>query len=328
VDQPEEYVPQPGDLVIFDRSPVDGATHRAFRVSGHDGATGMTQFSGLPDPLSAGQIAELGGRKVLRPEFVPQPGDVVFFDRSPVDGADLRFFQVSSHDAATGMTEFSGLPDPLSATQIAELGGHKAIRPWEGPKPGWANAARRLARDGAGSRSKISHAFQPILYAFQPPCGHLVRDADEQAALALAQRAADDRREPVIVTRVRSGELLIGNAVAIEEMGEAFGAETIVVAQPGAAEGDSRFTSRQVRELLRSRPAREAITTALARLELSDMAVEAMVNGIIHALSGLLASEQEPNLPLPPGWRYHEELMPEAAEVLARIRSEEETEAG
>jgi hypothetical protein len=277
-------------------------------------------------------------------QYDPQPGDVVFFDRWPVDGSQPRprgdvrpgqrskyaLFRVANHDAATGMTRFADLPDPLSAAQIAEFGGRKTnpIRPWEAPKRSWANAACRLARDGAGSRSKIRHAFQPILYAFQPPCGHLVRDADEQAALALAQRAADDRREPVIVARVRSGELLIGNAVAIEEMGEAFGAETIVVAQPGATEGDSRFTSRQVRELLTSRPAKEAITTALARLELSDMAVEAMVNGIIYRLTGLLASEQEPNLPLPPGWRYHEELMPEAAEVLARIRSEEETEAG
>jgi hypothetical protein len=277
-------------------------------------------------------------------EYVPQPGDVVLFDQWPVDGSqprprgDLRpeqrsryaLFRVASHDAATGMTSFADLPDPLSAGQIAEFGGRKTnpIRPWEAPKPDWTNTARRLARDGAGSRSKIRHAFQPILYAFQPPCGHMVRHADEQAALALAQRAADDRREPVTVARVPSGELLIGNAVAIEEMGEAFGAETIVVAQPGAAEGDSSFTSRQVREFLRSRPAREAITTALARLEMSDMAVEATVNGIIHRLTGLLASEQEPNLPLPPGWRYHEELMPEAAEVLARIRSEEETEAG
>jgi hypothetical protein len=232
---------------------------------------------------------------------------------------------VASHDADTGLTTFTGLPDPLSAGQIAELGGSKLWRP-DDPKRkvDWTHMARKLAREGAGSRTKIRHAFQPIRFVRG---GHMVRDADEQAALALAQRAADDRREPVIVARLRSGELMIGNALAFEEMGEAFGAETTVVAQPGAAEGDSRFTARQVRELLTSLPAKEAITTALTYgLDLPDPVVEARVNDITRALTGLLASEQEPNLP--PGWRYHEELMPEIAERLARIRSEEETEAG
>jgi hypothetical protein len=330
LDEPGEYVPEPYDMVIFDRPP-EGSRNRLFHVASHDADTGLTTFTELPDPLSAGQIAELGGRKALWAKFVPEPGDMVRFDRPPdgslraPDGSPLRLFQVASHDADTGLTTFTGLPDPLSAGQIAELGGSKLWRP-DDPKRkvDWTHMARKLAREGAGSRTKIRHAFQPIRFVRG---GHMVRDADEQAALALAQRAADDRREPVIVARLRSGELMIGNALAFEEMGEAFGAETTVVAQPGAAEGDSRFTARQVRELLTSLPAKEAITTALTYgLDLPDPVVEARVNDITRALTGLLASEQEPNLP--PGWRYHEELMPEIAERLARIRSEEETEAG
>jgi hypothetical protein len=58
-----------------------------------------------------------------------------------------------------------------------------------------------------------------------------------------------------------------------------------------------------------------------------DLARSAISNEVIHGLTGLLSSGQDPNLTLPPGWRYREELMPRAAEILARTRSDEDTAA-
>jgi hypothetical protein len=80
--EPGEYVPEPYDMVVFDRPP-DGSRNRLFHVASHDADTGLTAFTELPDPLSAGQIAELGGRKVLWAKFVPESGDMVRFDRPP-----------------------------------------------------------------------------------------------------------------------------------------------------------------------------------------------------------------------------------------------------
>jgi hypothetical protein len=71
-EQEGSYVPAPGDMVVFDRPPAGDTHRRLFHVSSHDAGTGMTTFSQLPEPLSAGQLGELGARKaeVLRPDEI------------------------------------------------------------------------------------------------------------------------------------------------------------------------------------------------------------------------------------------------------------------
>ena len=49
--------------------------------------------------------------------------------------------------------------------------------------------------------------------------------ADEQAALALAQRAADQTGEPVLLAQTGSGELIIGSRGALETAGEGLGSD-------------------------------------------------------------------------------------------------------
>jgi hypothetical protein len=257
-------------------------------------------------------------------EYVPQPGDVVVFDRPPDGGGGQRSFRVASHDAGTGLTRFDGLAESLSAQQLAELGAKKAIKVEAGQqlKANWAGAARRLVAEGAGSRSKIQQVCRPHVAGG----GHVMRTADDQAALALAQQAADDIGEPIILARVRSGELLIGSQPAFEAVAEAYGAQTILVVQPQSPGTSGWLTARQARERISGQQARDALSAALSSAtDMSEEARSATVNEVIYRLTGLLSFDDgDPGvLPLPPGWRYHEELMPEAAEVLARIRSEE-----
>jgi hypothetical protein len=174
-------------------------------------------------------------------------------------------------------------------------------------------AARRLAREGAGDRSKIQHAYRPHSVAGNQ---HVMGHADDQAALALAQQAADDIGEPVILARVRSGELLIGNENAFEAVAEAYGAQAILVVQPASPGDGGWLTLRQARELIGGQRAREVISAALSSAaEMPDLARSAITDEVIHGLTGLLSSGQDPNLTLPPGWRYREELMPGAAEL-------------
>lgn len=249
------------------------------------------------------------------------------FDRPPDGGGGQRAFRVAVHDAGTGRTTFDDLAEPLSAQQLAELGAKKAIKVEAGQfKANWQGAARRLAADGAGSRSKIQQVYRPHVSGNH----HVMRSADDQAALALARQAADDIGEPIILARVRSGELLIGNEPAFEAIAEAYGAQAILVVEPASLGTGGRLTPRQARECISGQRARDAISDAVSSAtEMSDAGRSAIVNEVIYRLTGLLSFDDgDPGvLPLPPGWRYHEELMPEAAEVLARIRSGEGTAA-
>ncbi len=94
-------------------------------------------------------------------------------------------------------------------------------------EPDWAGAGRRLAREGAGRRPKIHQLADLSGY------WRMLR-ADEQAALALAQRAADQAGEPVLL------------------------------AHRAARRRRRGMTLRQIRELLGSGRAREAVAAALA----------------------------------------------------------------
>jgi hypothetical protein len=88
------------------------------------------------------------------------------------------------------MTSFTGLSRVLSADEMAERGARKisVVAPGE-LTPDWSIAGRRLAEKGAGNKPKIHH--------LSPAGGGLrMLQADAQAALALAQRAADQSGVP------------------------------------------------------------------------------------------------------------------------------------
>jgi hypothetical protein len=162
-------------------------------------------------------------------EYVPQPGNLVFFDRPPGGDARHRLLHVASHEVSTGLTTFDGLAESLSARQLAELGAMRVrvVAPGE-VKANWVGAARRLAAEGAGDRSKIQQVYQPHVAV----AGHVMRTADDQAALALARQLADDIGEPIILARVRSGELLIATQPAFPAVADAYEAETLLVIHP------------------------------------------------------------------------------------------------
>jgi hypothetical protein len=85
---------------------------------------------------------------------------------------------------------------------------------------------------------------------------------------------------------------------------------------------------RQARELICGQQAREVISAALnSAAPIPDLARSVITNEVIDGLTGLLSSEHDPDLMLPPGWRSREELMPWAAEIQARIRSAKDTAA-
>jgi len=244
--------------------------------------------------------------------YVPQQGDMVIFDRPPPGGDKHRVFQVASHDAQTGMTTFARLPRAFSAHEMAELGARKVqvVSPNE-LEPDWAGAGRWLAREGAGRRPKI--------YQLAGLDGHQrMVPADEQAALALAQRAADQTGEPVLLARTGTGELIIGSHGALETVGEGLGTQALLVVRPGPL-GGSGITLRQVRELLGSDRARETVVGVLASVSAS-LASEgsSAAEAVLQAIAELLPSEKGSWTTIP-GWQYREELMPEATELAVRI---------
>jgi hypothetical protein len=244
-----------------------------------------------------------------RDEYIPRPGDMVAFDRTPLEGGrpavpQHRVFQVASHDAQTGMTTFSRLPRALSAHEMTELGARKlqVVSPGE-LEPDWAGAGRRLAREGAGRRPKI-HQFAGLGGYWRMVL------ADEQAALALAQRAADQTGEPVLLAQTGSGELIIGSRRALETVGEGLGTQIVLVVQPGLPGSGGSMTLRQARELLGSDRAREAVAAALASVPgLPASAGGAAAAAVLQAIAGLLPPEKEAWTTIP-GWQYREELSP------------------
>jgi hypothetical protein len=244
-----------------------------------------------------------------RDEYIPRPGDMVAFDRTPLEGGrpavpQHRVFQVASHDAQTGMTTFSRLPRALSAHEMTELGARKlqVVSPGE-LEPDWAGAGRRLAREGAGRRPKI-HQFAGLGGYWRMVL------ADEQAALALAQRAADQAGEPVVLAQTGSGELIIGSRRALETVGEGLGTQIVLVVQPGLPGSGGSMTLRQARELLGSDRAREAVAAALASVPgLPASAGGAAAAAVLQAIAGLLPPEKEAWTTIP-GWQYREELSP------------------
>jgi hypothetical protein len=216
-------------------------------------------------------------------EYVPRQGDMVIFDRPPPEWEQHRVFQVASHDAQTGMTTFARLPRALSAHEMAELGARnvQVVSPNE-LEPDWAGAGRWLAREGAGRRPKI--------YQLAGLGGHWkMAPADEQAALALAQRAADQTGEPVVLAQTGSGELIIGSRGALEAVGEGLGTQTPLLVQPGLLGSSS--TLGQARELLGSDRAREAVAAALASVpELPASVGSAAAEAVLHAIAELAAA--------------------------------------
>jgi|HubBroStandDraft_6_1064221.scaffolds.fasta_scaffold23946_3 hypothetical protein len=248
-------------------------------------------------------------------EYVPQQGDMVIFDRPPPEAGQHQVFQVASRDAQTGMTTFARLPRALSAHELAELGARKVqvVSPSE-VEPDWAGAGRRLAREGAGRRPKI--------YQLADLGGYLrMLLADEQAALAMAQRAADQGGEPVLLAQTGNGELIIGSGDAFETTGEGLGTQILLVVQPGLL-GSSSITLRQAREFLGSYRAREAVAAALASVPALPASVgSAAAEAVLQAIAALLPPEKVTWSTIP-GWQYREELMPEPAETAARIQAD------
>jgi hypothetical protein len=204
------------------------------------------------------------------------------------------------------MTTFAALPRALSAREMAELGARRVrVVPPGDVEPDWAGAARRLARKGAGRRPK-THQL-----AGTDPGGYLrMLPADEQAALALAQRAADQTGEPVLLAQTGSGELVIGSRGALEAAGEGLGTEILLAVQPGPPGSGGGVTLRQMRELLDSGRAREAVAAALASVPEPRCSAGATgAEAVLQAIAELLPPEKESGLTIP-GWQYLEELLP------------------
>ena len=89
-------------------------------------------------------------------QYIPRQGDMVIFDRQPVEEGQRRAFRVASHDARTGMTTFARLPRTLSAHEMTELGARRVrVVPPSELEPDWEGAGRRLATVGAGHKPKI-----------------------------------------------------------------------------------------------------------------------------------------------------------------------------
>jgi hypothetical protein len=138
--------------------------------------------------------------------------------------------------------------------------------------------------------------------------------ADEQAALALAQRAADQTGEPVLLAQTGSGKLIIGSRGALETVGEGLGTQTLLDVQPGLSGSGGSMSMSQARELLGSDRAREAVAAALASVpELPASAGSAAVEAALQAIAELLPAEEGAWTTIP-GWQHRQELMPEAAE--------------
>jgi hypothetical protein len=240
---------------------------------------------------------------------------VVTFERPPDKLSQQRRYRVTWHDDETGMTVLAGFPRALSAQEIAELGGSmtEAITLAE-PNPDWAPAGRMLDRAGAGDRPKIHQFHGPS------QGGHYwLKPADDQAALALAQRAADETGEPWVLARTASGNLFIGSHGALHEAGEGLGARFLLEVQPGILGDSGSVTLSQARELVVSDRASDAVADVLAAMTgLPDSAVGAVADAVLQALAGLLPAARKNLLPCP-GWQIRPELMPEIAKLAAGI---------
>lgn len=252
-------------------------------------------------------------------EYVPREGDFVVFDRSPAEDPRHRMFRVASHDAETGMTTLRGLTRALSAQEMADLGARNA--PLVSPdqiRSDWPGVARKIATDGAGSRSKIYQLRGPLH-------GHwsLKPHTDSQAALALAQRAADETGEPYVLAETRTGELVIGSLSAQGHVSEGLGTQTLLVVQPSLPGDSGSVTLRHVRELLGSIQVREGVRAALASAGLTGSASSIAADAVLQVIAESLPPEHEKESWLPPGWRYRAELMPRIAEILARAQLEQ-----
>ena len=250
--------------------------------------------------------------------YVPRQSDIVMFDQPPSGGGQRRLFRVAGHDAQTGMTTFIGLPRPLSAHEMAELGARnvQVVRP-DQLVPDWTGAGRRLSAEGAGDRPKI---YQLAELDQGDRC-RLLR-ADEQAALALAQRAADEAGQPILLAQTGSGELVIGSPDALEAVGEGLGTRILLAVKPGVTGHGGGITLRQARELLGGDQAREAVASALASVSESPAPPgTAAADVILQAITELLPPEERTWRTIP-GWQYRDELMPGAAEAAARIAAD------
>jgi hypothetical protein len=239
---------------------------------------------------------------------------MVTFERPPDKLSEQRRYRVTWHDDETGMTMLEGFPRALSAQEMAELGAsmEPVISPEE-LKPDWAPAGRMLDRAGAGSRPKV-HQF-----SVRSRGGHYaLKPADDQAALALAQRAADETGEPWILARTASGNLVVGSHGALQGAGEGLGAQFVLEVQPGILGDSGSVTLSQARELVGSDRAGQAVADVLASAGLPDSAIGTLADAVLQAIAGLLPAEKENLVPWP-GWQIRPELMPEIARLAAGI---------
>lgn len=245
--------------------------------------------------------------------YVPQPSDTVVFDHPLPDGGKRRLFQVQDHDAQTGVTRLAGFSRSLSAREMADLGAKRVqvVSPGD-LVPDWAGAGRRLSREGAGDRPKIYQL------AFSRLGGHcMMAQADEQAALALAQRAADQTGEPVLLARIDSGELVIGSPDAVEAVGDGLGMHVMLSVQPGLSGSGGSITLRQASELLGDGRAHEAVAAALtSALDVPASLGDAAAEAVLQAIAGLLPTVKETRLSFP-GWQDRVELTPATASMQA-----------
>jgi hypothetical protein len=138
--------------------------------------------------------------------------------------------------------------------------------------------------------------------------------ADDEAALALAQRAAADSGAPVVLARASSGHLVIGGTEALGEVSEGLGAQTLLEVQPGLLGDSGCMTVREAHQLLGSDRAREAAAAALAQLrEVPGPDDRAAADAVLQAVASLLPAETGEPGPMA-GWQYRPELEPRAAQ--------------
>jgi hypothetical protein len=251
-------------------------------------------------------------------EYVPRAGDWFVFERPPVETHGNVIFQVTGHDPVTGITTFGSDPahpvPGMSAQEMTERGARKLPRPIPADQftPDWARAGRHLAREGGGDKTKIYQLSQSRLAG-----QWLMGGADDEAALALAQRAAADSGAPVVLARASSGHLVIGGTDALGEVSEGLGARTLLEVQPGLLGDSGCMTVREVQELLGSDRARETMAAALAHLrDVPGPDDRADADAVLRAVASLLPKDptEEGRSGTMAGWQHRPELKPRAAQ--------------
>jgi hypothetical protein len=248
-------------------------------------------------------------------EYVPQAGDWFVFDRPPLgDRPSQLVFQVTGHDPVTGITTFGSDPahpvPGMSAQEMAERGARRLPPPIPPDqfRPDWARAGRSLARDGGGDKTKIYQLSKTRLAG-----QWLMAGADDEAALALAQRAAADSGAPVVIARASAGHLVIGGTDALGEVSEGLGTQTLLEVQPGLLGDSGCMTVREAHQLLGSERAREAVAAALAQLrEVLGSDDRAAADAVLQAVASLLPTETGKPGSMA-GWQRRPELKPRAA---------------